>query len=748
MPTPWVNNTELWIPLRVLLNIELHTRILKLAVFTLLPLTIGRLSKEILLRARSRLRLQHVKQPRFQIIQKSSTSHRTFATIADNPKYDYVFDVIVVGSGAGGLTAAVTATLIGKQKVLVVEKTKWFGGTSAYSGGAIWAPLNPLSLAQGFTDSREEVVQYLKTYLKDDYDEPLISAYLDSAPEMIKFLEAKSAAKFMPCMTPDYYMDIKGAKIAGRTLLNLNYDGRRLGALVKQVRYPLQGYSAFGSLQVDYPHMETFRRPFANWGNFAFVTKRMIWYTVDLLRYGKGTELTNGNALVGRLLESATKCGVELWNNSPAAEAILEKERVVGMIIRKDGRELRVRARKGVALASGGFGRSAQLSRKYLPNPDWSSSPRGNQGDGMRIGVASGGNLPPTLGDNAALWSPLSEYRAKKGPARKFPILARTSPNLATHAAGVRREYFIGDHRHLRRYGMGVALPSPYPIWRILRRNYFISAATIPELAVKLSMDPEILSGTIERFNGFARTGKDLDFGRGNGYYDQTYGDPDIKPNSCLAPIEKGPFYALPMYPGSGITMYGLETNEDAQVLTASGRMVPGLYAFYLQTVMKYLLKSILLRTYLRQPPSKCVLLHRLPSHRLYSTSMSNHLATPHSGVIYHVTIKIAPSNMTAFLSALRPCWAATRKDPECLYYEVFHSSTEPGTFSVVEVWAKDEAWITKNHIQRPYFKKYCEDTEHMWLKKDLVVLERLKGWNFVDESYLEGTAKTGELVE
>lgn len=138
---------------------------------------------------------------------------------------------------------------------------------------------------------------------------------------------------------------------------------------------------------------------------------------------------------------------------------------------------------------------------------------------------------------------------------------------------------------------------------------------------------------------------------------------------------------------------------------------------------------------------------HRLPPHRLYSTIMSKSLATPHPGVTFHVTIKVSPSNIPAFLSALRPCWVATRNDPECLYYDVFHSPTEPGTFSVVEVWDKDSTWIAENHIQRPYFKKYCEETEHMWLKKDLVAFERLKDWSFVDEKYLEGSSKTEEEV-
>lgn len=163
---------------------------------------------------------------------------------------------------------------------------------------------------------------------------------------------------------------------------------------------------------------------------------------------------------------------------------------------------------------------------------------------------------------------------------------------------------------------------------------------------------------------------------------------------------------------------------------------------------MKSFLKGIPLRTYLQRPQPKCFIIHNLPLHRLYSTKMSNSLATPHLGVTFHVTIKVSPTNISAFLSALRPCWAATRRDPECLYYDVFHSTTEPGTFSVVEVWAKDSAWITENHIQRPYFKKYCDETENMWLKKDLVTFERLKGWSFLDEKYLEGGSKTEEEVK
>ncbi|KIW98750.1 uncharacterized protein Z519_00413 [Cladophialophora bantiana CBS 173.52] len=536
---------------------------------------------------------------------KSPCGIRTYATVVDVPKYDTEFDVIVVGSGAAGLTAALTATLSGNQKVLVAEKTKLFGGTSAYSGGALWVPMNPVSQAAGFKDTPEQAETYLRNYLKDEYDaaKPMISAYLEAAPAMVKFLESNSATQFIAAPTPDYYMHLDGACKAGRTVLNAPYDGRRLRGMVNQIRYPLQGYCAFGSLQVDLLALNTWRQPFRSWKNFSAVTRGVLRYAADRVRWGKGTELCNGNALVGRLFEKATKSGVQLWNNAPAVQPLLENGRVVGMVVNKDDRELRVRAKRGVILASGGFARSAELSRKYLSNPDWTVSPRGNVGDGLRFGLESGGKLPAPLGENAALWSPISILRPSKGPARSYPHFATaiTKPGSimvdgdgrrfaneaasyqdlrrVTHEAGVRVSYLIGDKRHLQNYGMGMALPGGYPIRHLIKRGYLITARTIPALAHKLGIDANNLSTTIERFNDFARKGKDEDFGRGDGSFDQAYGDFEVKPNPSLAPLEKSPFYALTLYSGNGITMYGLDTNKDGQVLKDSGEPVPGLYA-------------------------------------------------------------------------------------------------------------------------------------------------------------------------
>ena len=428
-----------------------------------------------------------------------------------------------------------------------------------------------------------------------------MSAFLDTGPVMVEWMENNTSMKWVGIPAPDYHMDIDGA-VYGRTMMTKPFDGRLLGRLVRDVRYPLQGMCAFGSMQTDLADINKWKSPFGSWSNFKFCTQNLARYGVDRVRYGKGTALYNGNALVGRLLHSADRAGVTLWNNAPADQVILQNGRNVGLVIAKNGKRHRVQARRGIVFATGGFSRSVAMSRKYLPNADWTAAPRGNTGDGIRIGLQGGGTLPEANPDNA-IWSPISQFQPKRGPVRNFPHLAldRSKPGSIivdgdgkrfanesepyqpfgchTHAAGIRKEFLVGDHDFLRTYGMGVALPRPYPLFHILRRGYLLHAPTIPALAQKMGVDPKAFSATVDRFNQYAREGKDLDFHRGESIYDQGYGDPAVKPNPSLAPIVKPPFYALPMYPGNIGSIYGLKTNADAQLLDESGNIIPGLYA-------------------------------------------------------------------------------------------------------------------------------------------------------------------------
>ncbi|KEF55570.1 uncharacterized protein A1O9_08320 [Exophiala aquamarina CBS 119918] len=508
------------------------------------------------------------------------------------------YDVVVVGSGCSGLTAAFVAAKH-SLKVLVIEKTQYFGGTTAYSGGGAWIPVNKHQPSIGVQDSANQADTYLHEVLGDSYDTRMVPAFLKTGPEMVKWMEDNSTVRFKPVPLPDYHVSKKGAS-TGRTILTEKFDGRRLGPLIKNVRYPIQGYSAFGTMQADPAELPVLTNPFGSITNLTLATKKILRYALDLLRYGKGTDLANGNALVGRLLFSVQQQGVELWHNSAATKPITDNGRLTGLRVLRDGNETTVYARKGVVLASGGFGRSKEATQ-FVPH-EWCASPRGNTGDGKRIGVECGGVLPPKNISNA-IFAPISLLNTSRGPVRRFPHFAidRSKPGSiivgpdgrrfanesepyqefvgVMHRKGIKKAYYIGDRTHLRKYGMGMALPSPYPIWRLLQQGYLISAPTIAALADKIGVLAANLERTISDHNSFAKTGIDTQFHRGENDYDRFYGDPRVQPNHNLRACATGPFYALPLYPGNVSTVYGLITNTDAQVLDQKGDVIPGLYA-------------------------------------------------------------------------------------------------------------------------------------------------------------------------
>jgi succinate dehydrogenase/fumarate reductase flavoprotein subunit len=522
------------------------------------------------------------------------------------------FDVLVVGSGAAGLTAAVVAAQLGL-KVLVIEKSQYYGGTTAYSLGAPWIIANMHQKGIGINDDISLGERYLKSTLGDLYDAEKVSAYLQGGAEMVSYMEANTEVHWAGVPMPDYFPDADGASF-GRTLFTRPFDGSVLGPYLTQVRPPLSAFSVFGGMQIDMFEAgeltAALKRPSAFW----YSAKKTLRYAKDRMVHGRGAFMANGNALVGRLLRSALTAKVELWRNAQATGLVKEGGAVVGAKILRDGSEITVRARKGVVLASGGFGANAELRAKYIPfaKSHISLQPESNVGDGIRIGQEAGGALGKINPENG-VWAPISVMKNSDGTVSNYPHFGpdRAKPGSiivdtqghrfanesapyqtfvhAMHARGITSAYFIANRRFARAYGMGFAFPAPYPIGSLIRKGYLIEAPELADLAKKLSIDPVAFVRTVREFNDHAKQGKDPAFGRGSNVYDKFLGDPANAPNPSLAPLEHGPFYAIKIQPGDVSTVLGLETAADSQVRAPDGAVIPGLYAVGLDqnTVMR-----------------------------------------------------------------------------------------------------------------------------------------------------------------
>jgi succinate dehydrogenase/fumarate reductase flavoprotein subunit len=512
------------------------------------------------------------------------------------------FDVIVVGSGAAGLTTAVVAAQKGL-RVLVVEKADCFGGTTAYSLGAPWIIANQHQKALGLDDDAAAGDRYLRAALGNLYDPEKVAAYIESGAEMVAYMEAHTEVRWDGIPMPDYLPNLEGFRF-GRTLLTRAYDGRVLGPYLRKLRPPLPGFSVFGGMQIDARDAGSFTDTFKKLPAFVRTVKTLSAYSWDRLRFGRGAYLANGNALVGRLLRSALDAKVVLWSSAPAVKIVVQDGGVTGAVIQRGGARVTVAARRGVVLASGGFGAAKELRAKYIPFPDQhvSVQPDENTGDGIRLGQEAGGLLGEVNPENG-VWAPVSILRRRDGSIAKYPHFGpdRGKPGSiivdekgrrfvdeaapyqsfvrAMHETHVTRAYFIGNRDFLRKYGMGLALPSPYPIGSLVRRGYLITAPSLAALAKKLNIDPAVLTATVAEFDEHAARGEDPRFGRGANIYDNSQGDFSHKPNPNVGPVGDGPYYAVALQPGDVSTVLGMDTNADGQVRSQSGDIVPGLYA-------------------------------------------------------------------------------------------------------------------------------------------------------------------------
>ncbi|MBM7060351.1 FAD-binding protein [Pseudomonas sp. UL073] len=528
-------------------------------------------------------------------------------TPSDSP-WDHSCDVLVVGSGAGAMTAALRAHDLGLQ-VLVVEKSDRYGGTSAVSGGGIWIPDNSGIAALGGADSPAEAIRYIRQVTHDEIDDGRIEAYVAHGREMVDYLAQHSRVRFeaQPAYA-DYYPEVDGGKPGYRSMDPCPFDARLLGAEFARMRAPSPGTLMMGRVAMTMKEAQVLlcRRP-----GWLGLTLKIFWrYWRDLggrLRSPRDRFLTLGNALVGALRRSLLDREVALWLDSPLERLIEAGGRVLGAEVRQGERLLRIQARRGVVLGAGGFERNQAMRSQYHPQPsrsEWSATPPYNTGDAIRAGQALGAQ---TALMGHSWWAPTTHVEGEEKQRALF--VERTLPGCilvdsagqrfvneaapytdivyamyAHDAEGARSVpcWMVFDAEFRRKYPCGALLPGyAQPDWQVPKqlRSYFHKADSLEALAAQIGVDGAGLVASVQRFNPMAERGRDEDFHKGESLFDRYYGDPHVQPNPCLAPLAKAPFYAVRVDAGDIGTKGGLLTDVHARVLHEDGQPIAGLYA-------------------------------------------------------------------------------------------------------------------------------------------------------------------------
>lgn len=495
------------------------------------------------------------------------------------------YDVVVIGSGAAGLSAALSASVRGS-RVLVLEKSGLVGGTTAMSGGGVWVPCHHHQASIGATDTRDEALDYIRAVAPEGWhnvEEPLWVAFVDHAPEMLAFVEANSPLRFAPSREPDPYVEAPGGKQFGRMVSPRPIPALPLGPWRRRVRGPM--FSPW----INYEE--------AHDNYFYARGKRLLLRLAPRMFYRMVTgKRVMGNALVVGLLRGCLQNGCTIWTDTPAGRLVIEEGRITGVEVERDGEASIVRSRSGVVLASGGFEWNEQMMAEYFPGQlDWRGSPSTNTGDGQRMAVEVGAQLDRM--DQALIFGTTAlayEGRVRGAPAGDYYL---------PHSMVV--------NRHGRRFvnekdmNFGLAFderdpetgePLHQPAWRIYDSQYAskypmalpktsafatrVSDPTLHGLARQIGVAPAGLEETAARFSRFARAGRDDDFGRGDSYWDKyRMTDPGNAPNPTLGTIEVPPFFAYPFKASILGTKGGARTNARGQVVDRQGEVILGLYA-------------------------------------------------------------------------------------------------------------------------------------------------------------------------
>jgi succinate dehydrogenase/fumarate reductase flavoprotein subunit len=526
-------------------------------------------------------------------------------TQADLP--DDVYDVVVVGAGAGGLTAASTAAAQGCS-VLLLEQADVVGGTTAISGGMVWIPGNHKTAAAQRPDSMDAATTYLAETVPGT-NRKRLETFLASGDAAIRDLEARTSLRLQPVMTyPDYYPDLPGATAGGRVLEPVPFDARALGDAFALVRAPLPEFMLFGGMMIsraDIPHL---RRMTKSLSSALHVARLLLRYGWQRLSARRGTTLYLGNALVGRLLKSAIDLGVTIRTGVTVTRLEADTGGRISTLETRDGAQKlhRVRARRGVVLASGGISHDPELRRHFVPDSagDLTATVAGQGPRGARLALAIGAELSAPTRDGA-FWVPASTFTRADGSHGVYPhtVTDRAKPGLIAvdgngqrfvneavsyhefvraqlaHANSAIPAWLICDNRFLWKYGLGKIKPFTRSVSVDVTSGYLRRADTLEDLARSIGVPAAALAQTVATFNQGAERGEDPAFGRGGNIYQRSLGDADQTPNPCVAPIKDGPFHAVAVKPADLGMSAGLVTDEQARVLGADNRPVAGLYA-------------------------------------------------------------------------------------------------------------------------------------------------------------------------
>jgi 3-oxosteroid 1-dehydrogenase len=509
------------------------------------------------------------------------------------------FDFVVIGSGGGAMAAAMVMRSLGKS-VVILEKTDLVGGTTARSGGVLWIPNNRFMGQAGIADSAEKANTYLDAVIGDDptalgATPARRRAYVDQSAKMLEFLISQGLKFRRIPSWPDYYDELPGSSVPGRCVVSQLFDINQLGEWKSKLRPTFVDAPA----NID----EGMLAPWVKKSNAArWALLKIVGRTIAGKITGKHLA-TAGNALQGQMLHAVLKAGADVRTEFAVKEIVVTNERVTGVIATKDGADRKINAALGVLINAGGFAHNQKMRDQHMPGTSaaWTSAAPGDTGEmieeAVRLGAATAQmdaavNAqiavppgPPTpikavmQGDAAKPHTIVVDqsgvrYMNETGSYVDF-CLSMLERNKTTPAAP---SWLVIDSQFTSKYSL-LGKVGPEKLEPLVQAGFLKRADTLDALAAQCGMDAAKLKASVERFNGFARAGKDDDFHRGANAYQQWQGDPYHLPSKSLGTVEQGPFYAVQLFPGDVSTYGGVVTDEYARVLRADGAPIEGLYA-------------------------------------------------------------------------------------------------------------------------------------------------------------------------